>query len=102
MKEVAERAEVSITTVSHVVNDTRYVAPETGQRVLEVNRHFAIIAGHRTLRSAVIRRNTFFEAVHAHNLRNCHVFEGNHRVDGAISAMQDLQFPREIHYRDSM
>lgn len=54
------------------------------------HRHFAFIAGPQTLRSAVIRRDAFFEAVHAHDLRNCHVFQGNHRVDGAISAVQDL------------
>jgi LacI family transcriptional regulator len=34
MKEVAELAGVSITTVSHVVNSTRSVAPETKARVL--------------------------------------------------------------------
>lgn len=34
MKHVAEKAGVSITTVSHVLNETRYVAPETRERVL--------------------------------------------------------------------
>ncbi|MDQ3785941.1 MAG: LacI family DNA-binding transcriptional regulator, partial [Actinomycetota bacterium] len=34
MKDVAELAGVSITTVSHVVNSTRSVAPETKARVL--------------------------------------------------------------------
>src|SRR5579863_1602204 len=34
MKHVAERAGVSVTTVSHVVNKTRPVAPETRDRVL--------------------------------------------------------------------
>ena len=38
MKDVAERAGVSVTTVSHVVNKTRQVAPETRRRVLEVIR----------------------------------------------------------------
>lgn len=33
MKEVAARAGTSVTTVSHVVNRTRYVAPETVERV---------------------------------------------------------------------
>ncbi|MBS3787519.1 LacI family DNA-binding transcriptional regulator, partial [Candidatus Bipolaricaulota bacterium] len=28
MKDVAKLADVSITTVSHVINDTRYVSPE--------------------------------------------------------------------------
>lgn len=38
MQDVAERAGVSITTVSHVINKTRLVAPETRRRVLEVIR----------------------------------------------------------------
>jgi len=33
MKDVAEQAGVSITTVSHVLNKTRYVSPETRKRV---------------------------------------------------------------------
>ena len=43
MKDVAERCGVSKTTVSHVVNQTRYVAPETRRKVLaamrELNYH---------------------------------------------------------------
>ncbi|HEV2418083.1 MAG TPA: LacI family DNA-binding transcriptional regulator, partial [Terriglobia bacterium] len=35
MEDVAERANVSIATVSHVVNKTRYVAPDTKKRVLK-------------------------------------------------------------------
>jgi LacI family transcriptional regulator len=38
MKEVAERAGVSISTVSHVLNKTRPVAPQTRERVLGVVR----------------------------------------------------------------
>lgn len=33
MKDVAEEAGVSVTTVSHVINDTRYVSPELTNRV---------------------------------------------------------------------
>lgn len=33
MKDVAKLADVSVTTVSHVVNDTRYVSPELTRRV---------------------------------------------------------------------
>ena len=33
--EVAKLAEVSVTTVSHVINETRFVAPETRARVLQ-------------------------------------------------------------------
>ena len=43
MKDVAARCGVSKTTVSHVVNQTRYVAPETRRKVLaamrELNYH---------------------------------------------------------------
>ena len=51
MKDVAERAGVSVTTVSHVVNKTRQVAPETRRRVLEV-----------------IRDTNFYKNVHARRL----------------------------------
>lgn len=34
IRDVASRAGVSVATVSHVVNDSRYVAPETKQRVV--------------------------------------------------------------------
>jgi hypothetical protein len=33
IREVAELAQVSVTTVLHVVNQTRFVAPETEKRV---------------------------------------------------------------------
>ncbi len=36
MREVAERAGVSVTTVSHVINNTRTVSPDTRRRVEEV------------------------------------------------------------------
>lgn len=35
MRDVAERAQVSVATVSHVINDTHYVSPELRQRVLD-------------------------------------------------------------------
>lgn len=35
IKDVARAAEVSVTTVSHVINGTRFVAPETAERVRE-------------------------------------------------------------------
>lgn len=38
MKDVAAKAGVSITTVSHIVNETRDVAPDTRERVLQVMR----------------------------------------------------------------
>lgn len=51
MKDVAERAGVSVTTVSHVLNRTRHVAPETRRKVLEV-----------------IRDLNFYKNVHARRL----------------------------------
>src|SRR5579863_2607201 len=36
MKDVAKKTGVSVTTVSHVMNKTRFVAPQTKRRVLEV------------------------------------------------------------------
>jgi len=51
MKDVAERAGVSIATVSHVLNRTRYVAPETRKRV-----------------QAAIRELRFFKDAHARRL----------------------------------
>ncbi len=51
MRDVAQRVGVSVTTVSHVVNNTRHVAPETRQRVLEV-----------------IRQLDFYKNVHAQRL----------------------------------
>ena len=38
MMDVAKRAGVSVTTVSHVINETREIAPETRQRVLDAIR----------------------------------------------------------------
>lgn len=35
MKDVAKLADVSVTTVSHVINDTRYVSPDLTERVNE-------------------------------------------------------------------
>jgi len=35
IRDVAKRAEVSVATVSHVINDTHYVSPELRQRVLD-------------------------------------------------------------------
>lgn len=36
IKDVAREADVSVSTVSHVINGTRFVAPETAERVREV------------------------------------------------------------------
>ena len=38
IKEVAERAGVSTATVSHVINQTRFVAPSTCERVWQTMR----------------------------------------------------------------
>lgn len=53
MKDVAARAGVSISTVSHVVNNTRPVADETRDRVLEIMRelnYYKNVSGRRLAR----------------------------------------------------
>jgi LacI family transcriptional regulator len=52
MKDVAERCGVSETTVSHVVNHTRYVAPETRRKVLETIRDLGFYTNARARRLA--------------------------------------------------
>lgn len=51
MKDVAKRVGVSVATVSHVLNNTRRVAPETRRRVLEV-----------------VRKLNYYQNVHAQRL----------------------------------
>lgn len=50
MKDIAERTGVSVTTVSHVINNTRPVAPETRRRVLDA------VRGLKYVRDAHARR----------------------------------------------
>lgn len=54
------------------------------------HRHFAFIAGPRSLTSAVIRREAFLEALRHNHITQCEVLEGNHKVDGATAAVQSL------------
>ncbi len=53
MKDVAKRADVSISTVSHVINNTRKVNPETKEKVLQAIRdlEYNVNPVARTLRS---------------------------------------------------
>ena len=51
---------------------------------------FAFIAGPQNLRSAVVRREAFLDGLHSHYIENCQVVEGNHGVDGGISAAHNL------------
>ena len=51
MKDIADRVRVSVTTVSHALNGTRPVAPETRRRIKEV-----------------IRELGFYKNVHARRL----------------------------------
>ena len=53
MKDIAEKAGVSISTVSHIVNSTRPVSPETRERVLQVMRelnYYKNLSGRRLAR----------------------------------------------------
>jgi len=51
---------------------------------------FVFIAGPQNLRSAVVRREAFWDGLCSHGIQNCQIIEGNHRVDGGISAVQSL------------
>jgi DNA-binding LacI/PurR family transcriptional regulator len=59
MKDVARKAEVSVTTVSHVMNKTRFVAPETRRRVLEAIRELNYHKDAHARRLAVGRSDFF-------------------------------------------
>lgn len=59
MKDVAKRAGVSVTTVSHVMNKTRFVAPMTRRRVLEVIRELNYHKDAHARRLAVGRSDFF-------------------------------------------
>ncbi|HEV2348301.1 MAG TPA: LacI family DNA-binding transcriptional regulator [Terriglobia bacterium] len=59
MKDVARRAGVSVTTVSHVMNKTRFVSPQTRQRVLEVIRELNYHKDAHARRLAVGRSDFF-------------------------------------------
>ena len=59
MRDVAQRARVSVTTVSHVLNKTRFVAPETSQRVLEAIRQLNYYANAHARRLAKNRSDLF-------------------------------------------
>ena len=43
MSDVARRARVSVTTVSHVLNETRFVAPDTREAVLTAVREMGYV-----------------------------------------------------------
>ena len=59
MKDVAQHARVSVTTVSHVLNKTRFVAPKTRQRVLDAVRDLNYYANAHARRLAKSRSDLF-------------------------------------------
>lgn len=59
MRDVARRAGVSLATVSHVLNKTRYTAPETEKRVLEVVRELNYYTNVHARRLAMGRSDLF-------------------------------------------
>jgi LacI family transcriptional regulator len=60
IREVAEKANVSSSTVSHVINNTRYVSEETRARVMDAMRELNYTPNRlaRSLRSKDMRTNT--------------------------------------------
>ncbi len=54
------------------------------------HREFAFLAGPQTLRSAVIRRKAFIDALQQWGLPSDRTLEGNHKVDGGMRAVQSL------------
>ena len=46
IKEIAEEAKVSIATVSHALNKTRYVSPEIAERVLTIAKEKGYVGKH--------------------------------------------------------
>ena len=63
IKEVAAQAGVSTTTVSHVINETRFVAEETRERLAVVERHSspgsAVVTGALALAAALLTAASF-------------------------------------------
>jgi DNA-binding LacI/PurR family transcriptional regulator len=59
MKEVAERANVSVTTVSHVLNKTRHVAPETERRIRQAVKDLGYYKNEHARRLATGRSDFF-------------------------------------------
>lgn len=57
---------------------------------------FGFIAGPQTLRSAIIRRKAFINALNQWNLPSHRTLEGNHKVDGGIRALQALLAHRPL------
>ena len=57
IKEVAEKAGVSVATVSYVLNDSRKVRPDTGQRVLWAARELGYVPN-TAARSLVVGRSS--------------------------------------------
>lgn len=56
MSDVARRARVSVTTVSHVLNETRFVAPETREAVLNAIRETGYVPN--TIARSLVRSKT--------------------------------------------
>lgn len=59
MRDVAKRAGVSLATVSHVLNKTRYTSPETEKKVLDVVRELNYYTNVHARRLAMTRSDLF-------------------------------------------
>ena len=68
MKDVADRVGVSVTTVSHVLNNSRFVAPETRRRIMEAIRDLGFYKNAHARR--LVRGRSDFYGLIVSDLRN--------------------------------
>lgn len=68
MKDVADRAGVSVTTVSHVLNNSRFVAPETRARILKAAKEMGYFKNAMARR--LVRGRSDFYGLIVSDLRN--------------------------------
>jgi DNA-binding LacI/PurR family transcriptional regulator len=84
MREVAERADVSVATVSHVLNRTRFVSRETQQRVLKAIRELNYRPN--VLAKSVRRRRTNTVGVVMCDLENPFMMEMLRGVEAVLTS----------------
>lgn len=95
MRDVAAMAGVSVTTVSHVVNNTRRVEPETQRRVLDA----IATTGyrHNTLARALARGGTQSVGVALSATSNPYLADIVTAIEGRVSARGSMMLLGETH-----